>query len=45
MEVVLEDNRFKEFVDQEIPKPATLDLQNLPKWRKCVEKARGIILE
>ena len=25
MEVVLEDNSFTEFVDQEMPKPTTLD--------------------
>ena len=45
MEVVLEDNGLKEFVDQDIPKPATSDAQNLAEWKKCVAKARQIILE
>eukprot|EP00253_Pinus_taeda_P016979 PITA_16979 len=45
MEVVLEDNDLKEFVDQEIPNPATSDAQNLVEWNKCVAKTRWIILE
>ena len=45
MEVVLEDNGLKEFIDQEIPKPTTLDAQNLVEWKKCVAKARRITLE
>jgi len=45
MEVVLEDNGLKEFVDQDIPKPAALDAKNLANWKKCVVKARWIILE
>jgi len=45
MEVVLEDNGLKEFVDQEIPKPKTLDAQALVEWKKCVVKARQIIRE
>ena len=40
MEVVLEDNGFKDFVDQEIPKPTTSDAQNLVEWKKCVAKVR-----
>jgi len=44
MEVVIEDNGLKEFVDQEIPKPATMDAQNLVEWKKCVVKMRWIIL-
>ena len=45
MEAVLEDNDLKEFIDQEIPNPAALDAQNLAKWKKCVVKARRIIVE
>lgn len=40
MEVVLEDNGLKEFVDQAIPKPKTIDAQNLVEWKKCVAKER-----
>lgn len=32
-------------VEQEIPKPTDTDAQNLAKWKKCVVKARQIILE
>ena len=45
MEVVLEDNGLKEFIDQEVPKPTTTDAQNLVEWNKRVAKARRIILE
>jgi len=43
MEVVLEDNGFKEFIEKDIPKPD--DSQDLGKWTKCVAKERRIILE
>eukprot|EP00253_Pinus_taeda_P004877 PITA_04877 len=45
MEVVLEDNGLKEFVEQAIPKPIATDTQNLTEWRKGVAKERRIILE
>lgn len=45
MEVVLEDNRMKEFIDTDIPKLPTIDAQDLAEWKKCVAKARRIILE
>ena len=45
MEVVLEDNGLKELIDNDIPKPPTLDATYLAKWRKCVEKPRRISLE
>ena len=32
MEVVLEDNFLKEFVEQAIPKPTTTNAQNLVEW-------------
>ena len=45
MEVVLENNGWKKFIDQEIPKPASTNAQDLAVWKKCVAKARRIILE
>lgn len=45
MEFVLEDNGMKEFINQDIPKPPASNAQNLVKWKKCVERARQIILE
>ena len=45
MEVVLEENGLKEFIDKEIPKPASTNAQELVEWEKCVVKARWIILE
>lgn len=45
MEVVLEDNGLKEFIDNDIPKPPTFDAQDLEEWKKCVAKERRIILE
>ena len=44
MEVILEDNGLKEFIDQDIPKPPTSNAQNLAKWKKCVARVRRIIL-
>ena len=34
MEVVLEDNELKEFIDNDIPKPAEKYAQNIDAW-KC----------
>ena len=34
MEVVLDDNRLKEFIDAEIPKPASSDEATLDTWQK-----------
>ena len=45
MEVVLEDNGLKEFVEQAIPKPTTTHAYNLAESKKCMVKARWIILE
>ena len=45
MEVVLEDNGLKEFIDQEVPKPTSMDAWNFVEWKKCVAKERWIILE
>ena len=45
MEVVMEDNGLKEFIDNHIQKLTTIDAQNLADWNKCVARARRIILE
>eukprot|EP00253_Pinus_taeda_P016289 PITA_16289 len=45
MEVVLKDNSLKDFIDQEFPKPAAANAQELAKWKKCVARARRILLE
>jgi len=43
MEVVLEDNELKEFIDKDIPKRN--DSHDLMEWIKCVVKLRRIILK
>ena len=43
MEVVLEDNSLKDFIDQEVPKAN--DATQLAEWKKCVARARRILLE
>ena len=45
MEAVLKDNRLKEFIDIDIPKPPTTDAQLLDAWQKKVAKVRMILLE
>ena len=45
MEVVLEENRLKDFINQEVPKPAAANAQELVEWKKCVARARRILLE
>ena len=45
MEAVVEDNGLKEFIDQEIPKLASTNAQELAEWKKCVARVRRIILE
>ena len=45
MEAVLEDNGLKDCIDQEIPKPGSTNAQELAEWKKCVARARWIILE
>eukprot|EP00253_Pinus_taeda_P021627 PITA_21627 len=45
MEAVLEDNGLKDFIDQEVPKPTSTNAQELAKWKKCVARARRILLE
>ena len=43
MEAVLEDNGLKDFIDQEVPKPTSAT--ELAEWKKCVARARRILLE
>ena len=45
MEVVLDDNGLKEFIDAEIPKPAFSDAAALDAWQKKTAKCRIILLE
>ena len=45
MEAVLDDNGLKEFIDAEIPKPASSDAATLDAWQKKTEKCRRILLE
>ena len=45
MEAVLEDNMLKEFIDNDIPKPAAADAALLDAWQNKVAKARRILLE
>ena len=45
MEAVLEDNGVNDFIGQEVPKPSGSNSQELAEWRKCVARARRIILE
>ena len=45
MEAVLEDNGLKEFIDNDIPKPAVVDVALLDSWKKNIAKVRRILLE
>ena len=45
MEVVLKDNGLKEFIDNDVPKPAVTNAANLDAWQKKVAKVRRILLE
>ena len=45
MGVLLENNGLKEFIDQEIQNLASTNAQELVEWKKCVVKAKWIILE
>ena len=44
MEVVLEDNGLKEFIDSDVPKPTSSDAALLDAWQKKVAKTRRILL-
>ena len=45
MEEVLEDNGLKDFIDQEVPKLAVANATELAEWKKCVARARRILLK
>ena len=41
MEVVLEDNGLKEFIDAKIPKPTSSDAAALDAWQKKTKNVKG----
>ena len=45
MEAVLDDNSLKDFIDQEVPKLGAANATELAEWKKCVARARRILLE
>ena len=45
MEAVLDDNGLKEFIDVDIPKPASSDAAALDAWKNKVAKCQRILLE
>ena len=45
MEAVLVDNDLKDFINQEVPKPADTNALELTEWKKCVARVRRILLE
>ena len=45
MEAVLKDNGLKEFIDAEIPKPASGNAAALDAWKKKTAKSQRILLE
>ena len=45
MELFLDDNGLKEFIDVEIPKPTSSDAAVLDAWKKKTTKCRRILLE
>ena len=45
MEIVLEDNGLKDFIDQEVPKSAETNATKLAEWKKCVARERRILVE
>ena len=45
MEVLLEDNGLKEFIDSNVPKSGSSDAALLDEWQKKVAKTRRILLE
>ena len=45
MEVVLEDNGLKEFIESDVPKSGSNDVALLDAWQKKTAKTRIILLE
>ena len=45
MEVVLEDNGLKEFIDSNVPKTTSSDVALLDAWQKKTSKTRRILLK
>ena len=40
MEVVLEDNELKEFINNDVPKPGSSDAALLDAWKKKIAKTK-----
>eukprot|EP00253_Pinus_taeda_P035324 PITA_35324 len=45
MEPVLEDNGLKDIIDQEVPKLVATNAKELVEWKKCLDRARRILLK
>ena len=45
MELVLEDNGLKDFINSDVPKPGYSDVALLDTWQKKIAKTRIILLE
>ena len=45
MEVVLEDNGLKDFINSDVPKPGSSDVALLDAWKNKTAKTRRILLE
>ena len=45
MEVMLEDNGLKEFIDSNVPKPGSSDVALLDAWQNKIAKTIRILLE
>ena len=45
MEVVLEDNGLKEFINSDVPNPGSSDVALPDAWKKKIAKTRRILLE
>ena len=45
MEVMLEDNGLKEFIDSDVPKPGSSDVSLLDAWKNKIAKTIRILLE
>lgn len=44
MEVIMEGNRLKDYIDINVLKPTDVDEENLTGWKKNVAKERRILL-
>ena len=42
MEAVLQDKFLKDFIDQEVPKPAVANATELVEWKKWLEQGESL---